>query len=68
MVNGEIQVGVGIIADGEGEEELGAMDLTPPHDGPSILGGLVQEMKVLPQVLHGELEVFSHKLFNSIRR
>ena len=64
MVNGEIQIGVGIIADvGEGEEELGAMDLTPPHDGRSILGGLVQEMKVLLQVLHGELEVF-----NSIRR
>lgn len=57
LAAGEIKVGAGMAADvEEGEGELGMMDLTPPHGGQSILGGLVvQEMKVLREVPHGDL-------------
>lgn len=64
MVNqvvGEIKDGVGITVDVEEEEgEHGVMvDLTPPYDGQLILGGLVvQGMKVLLEVLHGDLISF----------
>lgn len=59
MVSGAIRVGVVIIivVDVEEEEgELEVMDLILPHDGQLILGGLgVQGMKVLLEVLHGNL-------------
>jgi len=65
---GEIKVGVGITVDvEEGEGELGAMDLTTPYDGPSILGGLVVlRMKVLLKV-HGDLISLSNSLFSFFR-
>ena len=60
QVVGENKVGVGITVDVEQEEgELGVMDLTPPYDGQLILGGLVvQGMKVLLEVLHGDFTSF----------
>ena len=63
LVVGENKVGVGITVDVEQEEgEHGVMGLTPPYDGRLILGGLVvQGMKVLLEVLHGDL----HRFFNS---
>ena len=71
LVVGENKVGVGIIVDVEQEEgELGVMDLTPPYDGQLILGGLVvQGMKVLLEVLHGDFTsfLFYFYLFFSIK-
>ena len=69
LVDGENKVGVGITVDVEEEEgELGEMVLTPPYDGQLILGGLVvQGMKVLLEVLHGDFTSFLYYfyLFNS---
>jgi len=61
VVEGENKVGVGITEGVEQEEgELVVMDLTPPYDGQLILGGLVvQGMKVLLEVLHGDITSFS---------
>ena len=79
LVVGENQVGAGITVDVEQEEgEVEVMDLTPPYDGQLILGGLVvQGMKVLLEVLHGDFTsflilllpffFFSPKLFNKWR-
>ena len=60
LVVGENKVGVGITVDVEQEEgEHGVTDLTPPYDGQLIPGGLVvQEMKVLLEVLHGDFTSF----------
>jgi len=67
MVSGEIRVGVVIIivVDVEEEEgELEVMDWTLPYDGQLILGGLVvQGMKVLLEVLHGNLTSFYSTFF-----
>lgn len=66
LVVGENKDGVGITVDveeEEGEHEV-MVDLTPPYDGQLIPGGLVvQGMKVLLEVLHGNFTSFFILLF-----